>query len=466
MKTTPIALPIHRTIGLHRPQQPGGDDSSENLTGADAPRWMGPSELTPTPWPSGARARAVRTGVLPDQATGAETTTAAPAQAGNSVRSAALTQKRRIWGAACAVTVGALASGSGSRGQRPVQWAGLRGTTSMQGKPENLSSLSLVPKYAATASMINTPNDELERALQSWDSHYGPEFLFVNERYPSSIRIATDQVGVRSGTILAVGGSRAIADVTTVGEQLVTGLIQVDRSPLVVLQVRFMAELARRAPTRDAFVGVLKDVMFGDPNNSQHQRIDLVRSIQSHGVEGLDPGITDLFERYLSTNRSLLDSWGSQMSPLIDSFAGTAFQSDEAFAKVKLLAQYDRVATIVVDLNDPKSVADLDARLKIFGDNKAPAVTDVSNAHWLDFTGRSPALCDLIKNVAKEDESNMVVFTDNGMNQYSGHIANSANGGTGRWVYYAASAADIVEERVFPSCWAKILQGHRRPKST
>lgn len=304
--------------------------------------------------------------------------------------------------------------------------------------------------------MINTPNHELEESLQAWtSSKHGADFLFANEHSPRSVRIATDQVGVRPGHILVVGGARSIADVTTISEQPVTGMVQIDRSPMVVLQVRFMVELAKRAPTRDAFAGVLADVMFGDNMlNPDHQRESLDKALAKHGVERIDPEIAHLFEEYLATSRDYRDIWNTRHTPLSSSYAGTAFRSDEAFAKVKELAQKDRLATIVVDLNDPESTKDLDARLKVFGEGVGPAVADVSNAHWERFTGQSSALCDLVRDMAKEDKSSVVVFTDN-MGSYSKEIANSKKGGTGAWTYYASKPSFIVENEVFASCRTK-----------
>ncbi|MFT6387903.1 MAG: hypothetical protein ACJAUP_001275 [Cellvibrionaceae bacterium] len=88
--------------------------------------------------------------------------------------------------------------------------------------------------------MINTPNEELKRLLQDWEGRKGLEFLFANEQDPNSVSIATKKVGVQPGNIAVMG------------DKPVTGLIQINRSPLVVLQARFMRHrklLAYSKPT-------------------------------------------------------------------------------------------------------------------------------------------------------------------------------------------------------------------------
>lgn len=335
---------------------------------------------------------------------------------------------------------------------------------------DGTGALGKRPEYSTTASMINTPNAELENQLElTKGADRG--FLNVNEGDPQPLRELSSMMNIKSGNVVAVGGARSLVDVSFVGKEGATGLIQFDRSPRVTLQVRFMIELIKNAPTHEAFKSVLKEVMFGGDDVKTSK--GLIDSLSRHKVENMDPEILHLFETYLENDPTIkkmvenLDAskgWKPE-NPMGDGFEDTVFRSEDAFLKLKALAQKDRLATVLADLNDPDSATDLYERAKLMGDGQAPSAIDVSNAYWENYTGESRSFCNFLNYVSAGNDEVVLIMTGN--DRFSDPRAPLFDNNEvlkqagledhGEWAYFGANVRDVVEEKMVPSCYLKGL---------
>lgn len=346
--------------------------------------------------------------------------------------------------------------------------------TQIIGLRDATGALEKIPEYSTTASMINTPNKELENQLElTKGSDRG--FLNVNEDNPQPLRELSKMMNIKPGTVVVVGGARSLVDVSFVGMEGATGLIQFDKSPKVTLQVRFMIELIKHSPTHKAFIGVLNEVMFRDGDIKLSKGLN--DSLARHHVKNMDPEILHLFEIYLENDPTIKELVGTKDSfrnnakhpaPMNDGFDDTVFRSEDAFSKLKTLAQKDRLATVLADLNDPDSTSDLYERAKLMGDGNAPSAMDVSNAYWEGFTGESRSFCNFLKEVSADNDELVLIMTGN--DRYSNPreplfdnnevLKKAGSDEKGGWAYFGAKVQDVVQQKMVPSCYLKNVKGH------